>query len=356
MDDLISVILPTFNRAHCLARAIDSALGQTHPRMQVVVVDDGSTDGTAALLEGRYGADPRVIAIRQDNAGVSEARNRGIAAATGDYVAFLDSDDLWKPWKVELQLACLRAFPEAGMCWTDMEAADSMGRIVAPRYLRRMYAPSYRWFTTDDLFTRSAVFNGTEAGPVTGHCGDIYAKMITGNLVHTPTALLARRRLERVGGFNPMLRGAGEDYDFHLRTCREGPVAFLDVAGIVYQIGMPDQLTRRSRDLAQNFLTTITRALAADDGRIDLPRWLIDDTLARAHGWLAEVLIDQGEAAAGRRHYLSSLHRRPWQPRAWVQVALCSLPPACERALRQAYRLLIRRSPPAGAPRPEPSR
>ena len=105
---LVSVVVPTYNRAYCLARTIDSALGQTHPSVEVIVVDDGSVDETAEMVAARYGSDARVRLIRQANAGVSAARNTGLRVARGDYVALLDSDDVWEPWKLELQVACMQ--------------------------------------------------------------------------------------------------------------------------------------------------------------------------------------------------------------------------------------------------------
>jgi glycosyltransferase involved in cell wall biosynthesis len=100
----VSVVIPTYNRAHSIARAIDSVLAQTFPNIELIVVDDGSHDETAAVL-ARYG--DRICLIRQENRGVSSARNRGIRAAHGNWIAFLDSDDEWRPTKIALQVACL---------------------------------------------------------------------------------------------------------------------------------------------------------------------------------------------------------------------------------------------------------
>ncbi|HET6262971.1 MAG TPA: glycosyltransferase family 2 protein, partial [Chloroflexia bacterium] len=93
----VSVVIPTYNRAHCIAHAIDSVLRQALPPHEVIVVDDGSTDDTATVL-ARY--DRRVRVLRQENGGVSVARNNGIAAASGQWIAFLDSDDEWAPQKL----------------------------------------------------------------------------------------------------------------------------------------------------------------------------------------------------------------------------------------------------------------
>ena len=136
----VSVIIPTYDRADCVTRAIDSALAQTHADVEVIVVDDGSTDDTAALVRDTYAGEPRVRYTRQENRGVSAARNRGIRLARGAYMALLDSDDAWEPFKLELQLACLDAFPDAGMVWTDMKAVGPAGEVVSEHHLRRFYS------------------------------------------------------------------------------------------------------------------------------------------------------------------------------------------------------------------------
>src|SRR5262245_55073016 len=125
---LVSVVIPTFNRAYCLADAIDSVISQTYPNVEVVLIDDGSTDTTPALIEERYGRDERVRYVRQDKSGTNIARNHGLRLARGEFVALLDSDDYFLPWKLEMEVACLEALPDAGMIWTDMDALDSDGK------------------------------------------------------------------------------------------------------------------------------------------------------------------------------------------------------------------------------------
>src|SRR5262245_33236726 len=130
---LVSVVIPTHNRAYGLAETIDSVLGQTYPNIEVVLIDDGSTDGTDTLIQERYGADARVRYVRQDKSGTNIARNHGLRLAKGELVALLDSDDIFLPWKIEMEVACLDALPEAGMIWTDMDALDPEGRVT-PNY------------------------------------------------------------------------------------------------------------------------------------------------------------------------------------------------------------------------------
>src|SRR5262245_49416395 len=124
---LVSVIIPSYNRAYIVGQAIESVLRQTYRPLEVVVVDDGSSDNTRAVVE-QYG--PPVRYFRQANAGVSAARNAGFRQARGAFVALLDSDDRWLPWKLSAQVALLRRFPEVGMVWTDMAAVDEKGVVL----------------------------------------------------------------------------------------------------------------------------------------------------------------------------------------------------------------------------------
>ena len=156
---LVSVVIPTFNRARLVRRAVQSALDQSYGRLEVVVVDDGSTDGTRDAIAGID--DDRLHYVRQENAGLPAARNRGIAESTGDFIALLDSDDVWLPWKVEAQLAALAAFPASGMVWTDMVAVNEAGTVLHERYLTTMYS-AYRYLDREQQcqFIRHGYPNG----------------------------------------------------------------------------------------------------------------------------------------------------------------------------------------------------
>ncbi len=122
---LVSVVIPTFNRADYVAPAIESALAQTWPQKEVIVVDDGSTDDTKKCLEQFGGA---IRYFHQENRGVQAARNRGVAMAAGSYVALLDSDDLWLSGKLARDLEFLEAEPGVGMACARMEVIDADGR------------------------------------------------------------------------------------------------------------------------------------------------------------------------------------------------------------------------------------
>ena len=113
---LISVIIPTFNRRQVLGRAIDSVLTQTRPADEIIIIDDGSTDGTEAYVRETY---PDLHYISQPNEGISHTRNQGIKASRGDWLAFLDSDDKWLPRKLEKQLHALNIQPQYNFCHTN---------------------------------------------------------------------------------------------------------------------------------------------------------------------------------------------------------------------------------------------
>jgi GT2 family glycosyltransferase len=346
--DLVTVVIPTYNRAHCIARAIDSAATQTHTNLDIIIVDDGSSDDTGTLIQKRYGDDPRVTYLRQENQGVSAARNAGLRMARGSYIALLDSDDVWKPWKIELQLRCLDHFPEAGMVWTDMEAVGPDGRLISERYLRTMYQASYRWFPSNDsLFSRSVALDLVcPSVPLAGkggraHCGDISSQMVMGNLVHTSTVLLRRARFQLVGGFDETLRPAGEDFDFHLRTCQKGPVAFADVASVRYQVGGADQLTRPEYGIhiARNFLRTIEPLVKEGARGVNLPDSMVAAVQADAHAWIGRELLALGDHRSARKHLARSLRHRMDSPTTLMLFALSYGP----------------RSPAEKGPFPEPS-
>jgi glycosyltransferase involved in cell wall biosynthesis len=350
-DGLVSIIIPTYNRAHCLARAIDSALAQTHGELDVIVIDDGSTDGTRALVHDTYGKDERVRYVHQENRGVSAARNHGIRLVKGSYAALLDSDDVWKPYKLDLQLSCLRAFPDAGMVWSDMSAVSTGGEMVAERYLKRFYG-TYRLFSSDDLYDRHrplaeiAPHLAAEVGAEQAYAGEIYGPMVMGNLVHTSTVLLRRERLEASGFFDEAVR-TGEDHEFHLATCRAGRVAYVDLPTILYEIGAEDALTRAEFNvpMARHFLSTLQRALARDGDRIRrrIPEATIDLVLADAHRWLGESLLGEGERREARREFLSCLRVDPRQPRIAAFYAASFLSPEARGRLVEAYRGLKQR-------------
>jgi glycosyltransferase involved in cell wall biosynthesis len=344
---LVSVVVPTFNRAYCIENTINSALSQTYDHLELIIIDDGSYDRTEELILSKFGADPRVRYVFKPNGGVSNARNHGIQLARGEFIALLDSDDIWEPWKLELQVAVMNHLPHVGMVWTDMAAIDPNGEIRSPAYLRTMYG-AYQWFPEPEDLFKNSLGIASVAPQLTSrfpnqrvYFDDIFSPMLMGNLVHTSTVLLRRKIVEHVRGFREDLRYAGEDYDFHLRTCREGAVAFINLSSIVYQYGRGDQLTEKyGLHIAANFLNTVQPILKTDLGRITLPQKMIDNMLASAHRCLGEELIAAGKSGEAFRHFMASIYRRPFQPRTLGFAALSLLPHSLGERFRQLYRVL----------------
>jgi glycosyltransferase involved in cell wall biosynthesis len=312
----------------------------------VIIVDDGSTDDTRQVLAARYGDDERVVYVFQERTGVAGARNAGLARARGELVAFLDSDDVWRPGKLALQLACLGRVPEAGMIWSEMNALDATGEVVPGSSLRSIFRFRAGFEELFDNRISLAEVAGAAAG-IEGklYWGDIYDGMVVGNLVLPSAAVLTRERLAAVGGYDETLAVSGEDFDFFLRTCRAGPVAFVDVPTVLKQADRPDALTHPSRrlHLARNYVTTMERALARDGDRIALGPEVVRAARAYGHAWTGLGYLESGEAAAARRHLRQSLRLAPATLRTYALYALALLPgPLVARAIHSARTLRSR--------------
>lgn len=133
--DLVSVVIPAYNAAATLDRTLLSVRAQTHEALEIIVVDDGSRDATPALVSDHAARDPRVRLVRQDNAGVAAARNRGIGEARGDFLAPIDADDLWAPTKIALQMQAMASGgPKVGLVYTWFAIIDAEDRILSARF------------------------------------------------------------------------------------------------------------------------------------------------------------------------------------------------------------------------------
>jgi glycosyltransferase involved in cell wall biosynthesis len=209
MDDtLVSVILPTYNRAEYISAALDSLFAQTFQRWECIIIDDGSTDNTLQVLASYE--DPRVVYIYQDNQGVSAARNVGISRCKGDMIALLDSDDEWLPKKLERQCAYMRA-NGFEICQTD-EIWIRNGKRVNQK---RKYTKPEGWFFEASL------------------------EMC---LISPSCTMLTRRAWDEVGPFDVEMPSC-EDYDMWLRACLKYPVGLLPEKLTIKHGGRPDQLS-----------------------------------------------------------------------------------------------------------------
>jgi glycosyltransferase involved in cell wall biosynthesis len=339
---MVSVVVPTYNRAPIVGAAIESVLSQRYQNVEVVVVDDGSTDDTRSVVE-RYG--PHVRYVYQPNSGVTAARNLGFANARGEFIALLDSDDKFLPWKLEAQVRFLRAHPDVGMVWTDMTAVSPDGRVLEERHLRTFYG-AHALACIEQVLEGTRALEGiwvdapADVATAPTYKGDLFSSMLLGNLVHTSTVMLRRDRLRMVGGFDTSLTHSGEDYEFHLRTCSHGAVAFIDAPSLLYRVGAADQLTapRYGIYIARNNLTTVLRWLELGRGRINLPRYRLQRRLAQSFRWVGEEELELGDRRAARTHLMRSLRHAPRDTRAAMLLVFAALPPSALRTARAVKR------------------
>ncbi|MES9992327.1 MAG: glycosyltransferase [Candidatus Thiodiazotropha sp.] len=222
----ISVVIPTFNRAHTLPRALDSVLAQRYQPLEIIVVDDGSDDETATLIEARY---RRCIYLRQANQGVSHARNSGIEKARGEWIAFLDSDDRWLANKLKVQIEALSASTRYRLCHTNEQ-----------------------W-----------IRNGVRVNQMLKHAksgGRIFQRCLPLCVISPSSVILHRSLFDEFGLFDTELP-ACEDYDLWLRICAREEVLFIDQPLIEKYGGHHDQLSHRHWGMDRFRIHALTKLL-----------------------------------------------------------------------------------------------
>jgi glycosyltransferase involved in cell wall biosynthesis len=293
MEKLVSIVIPTYNRCRYLVEAVECVLAQTYEPIEVIVVDDGSTDGTAAAMERFVG---RAQYLTQENQGPSAARNLGIGHSTGEYIAFLDSDDLWAPTKVEKQVAILERSPQVGVVFCEALRLDCQT-------------------------------GETRARPVGAEMrGDLRRKLLRRNCItgSASAAMVRRACFEKVGVFDEALRSA-EDWDMWIRLSRECHFDFV-----------PERLVTL-RNHGGNLHKKIE--LMHDHQRRVLERAFEGDPVDRGNRWLrrrslADIHFDAGDEyyAAGQyrnalRHLAQSVTLWPFDRRYYTYAARALLKP-----------------------------
>ena len=313
----VSVVIPTYNRADYLPAAIESVQRQTLHDVEMIVVDDGSTDGTEALMA----APPaNVRYVKLPHGGLAHARNAGMRLARGEYVAFLDSDDLYYPYKLEVQTKLLEAYPEVPLVYTEMSSFDDLGE--GERFHLRSYHSAYRdpSLTYDRIFAESTDLAAADLLPSVdvsadlrgrrAYFGNIFDAYLRNVLVFHNSMMIRRTILDEVGYHDEALKYFLE-LDLILRICRHHPVAFMDLPTykLRYHAGQMSSTAgaggnRIAVHKQHCLLRAIRRHIRKDQEYYARHRAELDRHLARLHRAVAVPLLawpQDGTAAHARR-------------------------------------------------------
>lgn len=285
---LVSVVTASYNMGGYITETIDSILGQDYPHVESIVVDDGSTDDTAQVLE-RYRDDPRVRVVRQANAGQTVAKNRGIAEARGEFIAFCDADDTWRRDKLALQV---RRFddPRVAVVYSDIECVDGQGRPLAYYDIEHFE-------------------------------GRVTAQLLIDNFVPFPTAVVRASVLLAAGGFDESL-SMSIDYDLWLRISVDHRFAFVPERLANYRI-WEGQMSKKTGERLENFMRLLDRFLEAHPGVVT--RREIDRAYAHVYVTSGYWHAREGRRGDAWRSYRAALLRDPLAVRMWKRVVSLAL-------------------------------
>jgi glycosyltransferase involved in cell wall biosynthesis len=317
---LVSVIIPAFNRAATIRAAVESVLRQTWSNIEVIVVDDCSSDGTMDAVRALSDSRVRLMSVPR-NLGAGGARNHGVAAASGDWIAFQDSDDEWLPAKLEKQMARL-------MAPASNDIASYCGLLTVTAIDHRHGERSSPHYTPDPAIA------GVERG--------LADALLERNFVSTQTLVVSRAAFDAVGGFDATLR-AVEDWDLALRLARHGSFAFVDEP-LVLQKFSPNSLSRDNHKLLlaqQQVLAKHADIFARHP-----------DVLARHYYLLAGGCRRHGDLRGARSYLGKAMRLRPLDPRFLAMAGLVALRSIASSAVQPAWRLGLFRKRRAISPRP----
>ena len=292
---LVSVVIPSYNHAPYVEATVASVLAQTYANLELIVIDDGSRDDSVQrltrLLDERGDARARLIA--RENRGLCRTLNEGLRLARGHYFAYIGSDDLWAPEKLERQVAALAAADDEriGACYSDSYIIDAEGRRL-------------------DRFGRQYRYRG----------GDIYRDLLLMDYMPpSPTNLFVREKLLEVGGFNEDVRV--EDYEAWLRLARRFRVVYLPEVLASFRVHPTNTSSNYPERMLDSNCHGLKLAFEADPS---ISFWLRRHAVARQHAGVATVYYNALEMGRARREALKALRLYPLEGRAW-RVALGSL-------------------------------
>ncbi len=284
----VAVVIPAYNAAPFIGRALASVRAQTYPIDETVVVDDGSTDSTAQLVAALPG---RVTVLAQANAGPSAARNVGVQHTRAELIAFLDADDEWLPTALETQVDVFRAMPTVALTTADMRAIDEAGRVTRPS-----------WFAAQGIASTVERWNGD---PVP----NAVASLVRKNFVSTSVVLVRRSAFLEAGGFRSDLR-YGEDLELWARIARDHPIVCLREA-LGLRRSHATNTTKSMEPLLRGLLRT-SEVIAAWGGEVLKAQGLsAGEIVGRARTDLGYWLFSENRLREARRELGAALRQWP---------------------------------------------
>jgi glycosyltransferase involved in cell wall biosynthesis len=297
----VSVIIPAYNAAQFVELAARSAVSQTHPDMEVVVIDDGSKDATASIAESI----PGVTCIRKPNGGVSSARNVGLRACSGELIAFLDADDIWHPQKIAAQVALMERYPDSDLGYT---------RIV---------------FKTEQFDPQAKIaFDPVPAHTLVDELEPTFRRPYLG----TSSVMVRRRAVERVGGFDESLPFA-EDIKFFLQVVVKQPQVTILEFPAVYKRPVAGSLSEDSSAGYEKVLNVYRELIERDPDLAAKHPALIATTIAEHHLRHGRSELRCNRRSSALASYLRAFSVRP-SAAACLGVAKACTPPAITQAMR----------------------
>jgi len=298
-NPLVSVIIPTYNRADTLPESIDSVLQQTYSPIEIIVIDDGSIDHTAEVIKPYL---PKIRYIKQSNAGLAMARNAGMAAAKGEYFAWLDSDDLFEPHKVAVQIQVMQTWPEVVLCCTDFSAFDEKG-VISLSHLSEYYSIikikglQNIYQNHENLDFLAAVDSSQRIS--TRICfGNLYPALMFGNVVHPPTILMRRSVYDTLGGLDAQFC-SGADYEYAIRVAKAGQIACVNQPLLRYRYSV-DQMSSDKNAVSgwADILRVLMHQLTVDFGLINGVDGNVSERIGQVHWSLATAYLEKNKHMA----------------------------------------------------------
>ena len=331
IPDLVSFLIGTYNAGEHIAQTLDTVLAQTYSPMEIIVVDDGSTDNTLDVLRS-YG--DRIQIVAQPNGGVSASRNTGIRAARGEFIALMDHDDLCFPERIAMEVAFLRQHPDIGLVSTEFSGFDENGplaEIYSPYYYSQCDR-SKGWpkghFPEETTFDVGPYLVPPSPVPLMTpvYMGEIYQAMASGNLVHPPTIVFRAHLIEAAGEFDPKAKMMC-DWEWLIRMSKVTRFAYIDRPTLSYRRSSFQVSSERYRKTAR--LDTIY--VAERTVELDPDLWAKHKDIFRPH--LAETILDAAYANAEARPRLALqllgkvIVRYHWFDRYALNVLIKALTP-----------------------------